>query len=160
MGKRIIPRRRGRGRRYKAADNRFKGDARHPRSKSSSGKVVELMHDPGRTAPVAKVEDQDGTYTMIAHDGMHVGQEISTGHGAEIDVVAVTVSHPTSFVMVSDGADIEFPLMVPDAVKSTISVKTPVFDNDNIVAPTSLLKTIPSLASFTLISCPVRSVIV
>ena len=42
MGKRIIPRRRGRGRRYKAADNRFKGDARHPRSKSSSGKVVEL----------------------------------------------------------------------------------------------------------------------
>ena len=27
MGKRIIPRRRGRGRRYKAADNRFKGDA-------------------------------------------------------------------------------------------------------------------------------------
>jgi len=86
MGKRIIPRRRGRGRRYKAADNRFKGDARHPRSKSSKGKVVELMHDPGRTAPVAKVEDQNGTYTMIAHDGMHVGQEVSSGHGAEIDV--------------------------------------------------------------------------
>ena len=85
MGKRIIPRRRGRGRRYKAADNRFKGDARPPRSKSSSGKVVELLHDPGRTAPVAKVEDQNGTYTMIAHDGMHVGQEVSAGHGAELD---------------------------------------------------------------------------
>ena len=85
MGKRIIPRRRGRGRRYKAADNRFKGDARHPRSKSSSGKVVELLHDPGRTAPVAKVEDQNGTYTMIAHDGMHVGQEVSAGHGAELN---------------------------------------------------------------------------
>ena len=55
MGKRIIPRRRGRGHRYKAPDNRFKGEARHPRSKSSSGKVVELLHDPGRTAPVAKV---------------------------------------------------------------------------------------------------------
>jgi len=86
MGKRIIPRRRGRGHRYKAADNRFKGEARHPRSKSSSGKVLELMHDPGRTAPVAKVEDQDGTYTMIAHDGMHVGQDIASGHGAEIDM--------------------------------------------------------------------------
>ncbi len=84
MGKRIIPRRRGRGRRYKAADNRFKGDARHPRSKSSSGKVVELLHDPGRTAPIAKVVDQDGTYTMIAHDGMHIGQEINAGHGAEV----------------------------------------------------------------------------
>ena len=54
MGKRIIPRRRGRGRRYKAADNRFKGDARHPRSKSSSGKVVELLHDPGRLVIFSK----------------------------------------------------------------------------------------------------------
>ena len=84
MGKRIIPRRRGRGRRYKAADNRFKGEARHPRNKSSSGKVVELMQNPGRTPHVAKIESEDGTYTMIAHNGMHVGQDVSTGHGAEI----------------------------------------------------------------------------
>ncbi len=73
MGKRIIPRRRGRGHRYKASDNRFKGEARHPRAKSSIGKVVELMHDPGRTAPVATIDDGDNRYTMIAHDGMHVG---------------------------------------------------------------------------------------
>ncbi len=86
MGKRIIPRRRGRGHRWKAPDNRFKGDARHPRSKSSNGKVIELLHDPGRTAPLAKISDQDGTYTMIAHDGMHVGQDIAAGHGAEIDI--------------------------------------------------------------------------
>ena len=86
MGKRIIPRRRGRGHRWKAPDNRFKGDARHPRSKSSNGKVIELLHDPGRTAPLAKISDQDGTYTMIAHDGMHIGQDIAAGHGAEIDV--------------------------------------------------------------------------
>ena len=86
MGKRIIPRRRGRGHRWKAPDNRFKGDARHPRSKSSNGKVIELMHDPGRTAPIAKISDQDGIYTMIAHDGMHVGQDVATGHGAQIDV--------------------------------------------------------------------------
>ncbi|PBO81458.1 MAG: 50S ribosomal protein L2 [Methanobacteriota archaeon] len=86
MGKRIIPRRRGRGHRWKAPDNRFKGDARHPRSKSSNGKVIELLHDPGRTAPLAKISDQDGTYTMIAFDGMHVGQDIAAGHGAEIDI--------------------------------------------------------------------------
>ena len=86
MGKRIIPRRCGRGHRWKAPDNRFKGDARHARSKSSNGKVIELLHDPGRTAPLAKISDQDGTYTMIAHDGMHVGQDIAAGHGAEIDV--------------------------------------------------------------------------
>ena len=76
MGKRIIPRRRGRGHKYRAPDNRFKGEARHPRAKSSSGKVVELMHDPGRTAPLAKVKDQDGTYTMIAHDGMHLDKKL------------------------------------------------------------------------------------
>ncbi len=85
MGKRIIPRRRGRGHRYKASDSRFKGDARHPRSKSSSGKIIELVHDPGRTAPLARVENEEGKYTMIAHDGMFVGQEVSTGHGAEIE---------------------------------------------------------------------------
>tara|TARA_B100001146_G_scaffold189248_1_gene173731 strand:- start:312 stop:884 length:573 start_codon:yes stop_codon:yes gene_type:complete len=44
------------------------------------------MHDPGRTAPIAKIDDRDGCYTMIAHDGMHIGQEVSTGHGAEIKV--------------------------------------------------------------------------
>ena len=85
MGKRIIPRRRGRGHRYKASDSRFKGDARHPRSKSSSGKIIELVHDPGRTAPLARVENEEGKYTMIAHDGMFVGQEVNTGHGAEIE---------------------------------------------------------------------------
>ena len=41
MGKRIIPRRRGRGHRYKAPDNRFKGEARHPRAKYSTGKSTE-----------------------------------------------------------------------------------------------------------------------
>ena len=86
MGKRIIPRRRGRGHRYKAMDNRFKGNARHPRAKSSTGKVAELVHDPGRTAPLARIDDGNGNYNMIAHDRMHVGQEVSTGHGAEIKI--------------------------------------------------------------------------
>tara|TARA_Y100001001_G_C7970403_1_gene295720 strand:- start:492 stop:1064 length:573 start_codon:yes stop_codon:yes gene_type:complete len=44
------------------------------------------MHDPGRTAPVATIDDGDNRYTMIAHDGMHVGQEVSAGHGAEIKI--------------------------------------------------------------------------
>ena len=44
------------------------------------------MHDPGRTAPIAKIDDGDNQYTMIAHDGMHVGQEVSAGHGAEIKI--------------------------------------------------------------------------
>ena len=59
MGKRIMNRRRGRGFRYRATDNRFKGKVRHPRAKSSSGVVQKLLHDPGRSAPVAQVRDGD-----------------------------------------------------------------------------------------------------
>ena len=83
MGKRIMNRRRGRGFRYRATDNRFKGKVRHPRAKSSSGVVQKLLHDPGRSAPVAQVRDGDGDYMMLAHDGMRVGQSVDAGHGAE-----------------------------------------------------------------------------
>ena len=84
MGKRIMNRRRGRGFRYRATDNRFKGKVRHPRAKSSSGVVQKLLHDPGRSAPVAQVRDGDGDYMMLAHDGMRVGQSVDAGHGAEV----------------------------------------------------------------------------
>jgi len=84
MGKRIIPRRRGRGHRYRAADHRFRGRVRHPQSRASQGEVERLLHDPGRTAPLAQVRTAEGTYLMAAHDGMQVGQSVATGHGAEI----------------------------------------------------------------------------
>ena len=86
MGKRIIPQRRGRGNRYSVSGHRFKGVARHPNADSFAGKVASLKHDPGRTAPIAEIVGKDKKYTMIAHDGMFVGQEIKVGQGAENDV--------------------------------------------------------------------------
>ena len=45
--------------------------------------IRDLIRDiPDFPKEVAKVEDQNGTYTMIAHDGMHVGQGVDAGHGA------------------------------------------------------------------------------
>ena len=86
MGKRIIPQRRGRGNRYSVSGHRFKGVARHPNADSFAGKVTSLKHDPGRTAPIAEIVGKDEKYTMIAHDGMFVGQEIRVGQGAENDI--------------------------------------------------------------------------
>ena len=85
MGKRIIPQRRGRGNRYSSSGHRFKGEARHPNAESFTGKVASLKHDPGRTAPIAEIKGGKEKYTMIAHEGMFVGQEIKVGRGAEND---------------------------------------------------------------------------
>ena len=91
MGKRLLVQRRGRG-----------GSVfRHPgwkkvgpvvyrpynpeefKNKVIEGRVVELMHDPGRGAPVARVKFEDGVeMLMIAPEGLAVGQKIYYGADA------------------------------------------------------------------------------
>ena len=52
MGKRIIAQRRGRGSsRYKTPGFRFKGPISYPKQ-NGIGLVLDIIHDPGRTAPV------------------------------------------------------------------------------------------------------------
>ena len=56
MGKRIISQRRGRGTsRYRSPSFRFKGILRYPKD-SIQGRVMDIIHDPGRTAPVMQVK--------------------------------------------------------------------------------------------------------
>lgn len=88
MGKRLITQRRGKGRpRYRSPSHRFKGDIKYPRLDSSrpiGGQVLEIMHDPGRTAPLAKIMLEDFTETnIIAPEGIQVGQWIQIGNGKE-----------------------------------------------------------------------------
>jgi large subunit ribosomal protein L2 len=89
MGKRLITQRRGRGGpRYRAPSHRFKSDAKYPPSRGVygdkiGGQVIDLVHDRGRTAPLAKVllenfEEID----VIAFDGAKVGQWIEIGEKA------------------------------------------------------------------------------
>ena len=63
-----------------------KGEARYPppRSETLKGRVVELIHDPGRWVPLARVRLEDGTeFLTPAAEGTYVGQVIEIGPDAK-----------------------------------------------------------------------------
>jgi large subunit ribosomal protein L2 len=85
MGKRLITQRRGRGfGRYRSPRHLRFTDAAHPRIKPGSGTVMELVHEAGRIAPLAKIEFEETEQFMIAPDGLMVGQHVTFGKGGEI----------------------------------------------------------------------------
>jgi len=59
MGKRIVSQNRGRGTpTYRAPSHKYKAELKHPQvdeNKSIQGKVIDIEHDPARSAPIAKV---------------------------------------------------------------------------------------------------------
>ncbi len=87
MGKRLITQRRGKGTpRYRSPSHRFKGKVRYPTNNSErvSGQVVELIHDPGRTAPLARILLEDfREIKNIAPEGIKEGDWITLGEGEE-----------------------------------------------------------------------------
>ncbi|MDZ7701448.1 MAG: 50S ribosomal protein L2 [Halobacteriales archaeon] len=88
MGRRIQGQRRGRGgSTFQAPSHRYKAELSHPKSDDTiSGEVVDIEHDPARSAPVALVafEDGDRRY-VLAPEGIGVGDEIQVGISAEIE---------------------------------------------------------------------------
>ena len=81
MGKRIIPRARGKGGpRYKAPSHRYLGRVEYLPILGITGKVKDIVHDPGRSAPVAIVKFEDGKEVLhIAPEGLKAGDVISYG---------------------------------------------------------------------------------
>jgi large subunit ribosomal protein L2 len=82
MGKRIIQQARGRGGpRYRAPSHRYLGKIEYkPLGLSLIGKVKDILHDPGRSAPVAIVRFEDGTEMLhLACEGLKVGDEVYYG---------------------------------------------------------------------------------
>ena len=79
MGKRIISQRRGRAKgRFNVPSHRFRGDIRyHHNVWGLKGVVEDIIHDPGRTAPLAvvKFENKEKIF-MLAAEGIKVGDEI------------------------------------------------------------------------------------
>ncbi len=74
MGKRIISRARGKGGPpYKSPGHRFKGK---PVYTFNTGEVIDIIHDPARDAPLAKLNTDRGEKLIIASDGMKVGDKI------------------------------------------------------------------------------------
>ena len=86
MGKRLIVQRRGKGSpTFRAPTHLRKGKAAHPplRGETLKGIITDLIHDPGRGAPLAKVRyDDNSTGLSIAVEGVSVGQYVEAGTGA------------------------------------------------------------------------------
>jgi len=88
MGKRLIVQRRGRGGSVFISPSWKKigrvayrpYDPEEFQKRVIVGKVVELLHDPGRGVPVARVKFEDGVeMLMIAPEGLAVGQKVYYG---------------------------------------------------------------------------------
>ncbi|MDY6776917.1 MAG: 50S ribosomal protein L2 [Candidatus Nanohaloarchaea archaeon] len=86
MGKRIRSQRRGKGSStYRSPSHKGKGEAKH-RREDVNGEVIDIMHDPARTAPVAVVEFEDGEVrNVLAPEGISVGDEIEVGVSAPVE---------------------------------------------------------------------------
>jgi large subunit ribosomal protein L2 len=84
MGKRTLVRRRGRGgKQFRAVIIGKIAPAKYPNFKLDehhTGKVVDIIHERGRDAPLAKVQFDDGRYSYIAAPhGTTVGTTIDVG---------------------------------------------------------------------------------
>jgi large subunit ribosomal protein L2 len=79
MGKRLIQQRRGRTKgRYGAPSHRFKGDVKYAHDiTKNEGIVIDIIHDSGRTAPLASVKlGNDNNTLVIAPEGIKIGDKI------------------------------------------------------------------------------------
>jgi large subunit ribosomal protein L2 len=90
MGRRIQGQRRGRGTpTFRAPSHRYKSDLKHRNVEDGdvvSGTVVDIEHDPARSAPVAAVEFEDGDQRLVlAPEGVGVGDRIQVGVSSAIE---------------------------------------------------------------------------
>jgi large subunit ribosomal protein L2 len=79
MGKRLIQQRRGRkNTKFNAPSHRFKGKIKYSQNlKNDEGIIVDIIHDPGRTAPLAKVRLKDNSNILtLAPEGIRIGDKV------------------------------------------------------------------------------------
>jgi len=94
MGKRIRVQRRGAGSpTFRASTHKRVAPSNYPRIEktqkegSVDGVVQDLLHDPGRGAPLALIELKNGErYYSVAVEGLAIGQEIAVGSKAPIEI--------------------------------------------------------------------------
>ena len=92
MGKRILVQRRGRGSpTFRAKTHRRRGAVKYPplalmnKRGYLTADIEDLMHDPGRGSPVAKLRLEGGeTYLALVPEGSAVGQQLRIGPKAGI----------------------------------------------------------------------------
>lgn len=85
MGKQLRQQRRGKGTAvYRNPGHRQLGDIRYPRLDATAGTIEDLVHAPGRSGPLAKVDFAGKKVLMIAAEGMMVGKDVTYGDEGEI----------------------------------------------------------------------------
>jgi large subunit ribosomal protein L2 len=88
MGKRILAQRKGKGRQFRSPSHRHRsgvGGVAYPPADEDVGRVLDIAHDPGRSAPLAKVEFMNsGERWFIAGEGLQVGQQLQLGKSAPV----------------------------------------------------------------------------
>lgn len=95
MGKRILVQRRGRGSpTFRAATHKRVAPAKYPNLASMDlmnrvlkAQVIELVHDPGRGAPLAYIELETGErFYTVAVEGLREGQIVEIGGKASVNI--------------------------------------------------------------------------
>lgn len=94
MGKRIRVQRRGRGApTWRASTHKRVAPAEYPpvSKKEIEGlvraKVMKLVHDPGRGAPLAQIKTETGeSFYTVAVEGLYEGQKIELGSKASVNI--------------------------------------------------------------------------
>ena len=87
MGKKLLQQRAGRGNiNFRSPGWTRVAPARFPSTiKGKTGKVVDIVHNPGQVAPLAKIiTDQNEEFYVPAVQGLYVGQTIAIGSGAQV----------------------------------------------------------------------------
>jgi len=90
MGRRIQGQRRGRGSpTFRAPSHRYKADLKHKTPEDTdtvAGTVVDVEHDPARSAPIAAVEFDDGDRRLVlAPERVGTGDRLQVGVSASIE---------------------------------------------------------------------------
>jgi len=94
MGKRIRVQRRGRGApTFRAVTHRREAPVQYPPLSKreiegvNQGRIEEILHDPGRGSPLARVRLETGeVYYTVVPEGVHLSQAIQMGSKASVDV--------------------------------------------------------------------------
>ncbi len=80
MAKRLRTQRRGSGgSQYRSPSHRHVDDVRLPQFNEGEGVVMDLIHAPGRTSPLAVIDYNGVSDYQIAAEGMSVGQKVTVG---------------------------------------------------------------------------------
>ena len=90
MGKNLIQQARGKGGpRYRAPSFRYEGQSKYPKygETALTGKIIDLVHCQGHSAPLAKIEYEDGSMVLLqAPEGVRIGEKVEIGISVDVKI--------------------------------------------------------------------------